>query len=514
MAKKMSISFRKGKGSVRHNNRDFVAENVDKSRIEDNIIYKQESLETAYEKCFGKAVDEYDEKQKRKDRKIGGFKGYMEQVKHSKNGEKLFYENVVQIGNMDDAKVGTSGGKIAKNILDKYMKEFEKNNPNLYVFNAVLHLDEATPHLHIDYIPLGHNYKQGLPVRNALDRALKEQGVAGKNNKFENSTIAWENAEKKRIEGLMKEHGIEKKPETGLHRKNMSVEEYKLATEKIKREVEKLPKQIETAPTLLDPKRVTVAKKDLEKLEQRAKLSITAERSIENVTSQMRRQQARLKEKEEKLDRTYDVVAEELAKATQIRSEAVRLYQEQEKLNNDYDELIEKYNGLAEAYNEKIKTVETLCRENDNLKAEISDLRQSIAKKVEEAVKTVESGLKMKIEALQKKMDSIAKGHFNLMCCIRVCVNMLKKESPVRDILESGLAMSRDYMESDGYEQFKEPKEELHQHTRDYIETPLKYKNGGIYTENGDKFVESCPNRSTAEKRFSVIKPKTQDREQ
>ena len=90
---------------------------------------------------------------------IQGVKGYIEHIKNSKNKEKLFYENVVQVGNMYDSKVGTKQGDICVQILDKYMREFEQRNPNLYVFNAVLHLDEQTPHLHIDYIPLAHNYK-------------------------------------------------------------------------------------------------------------------------------------------------------------------------------------------------------------------------------------------------------------------------------------------------------------------------------------------------------------------
>ena len=188
-----SISVCKGKGSIAHNNREFIAENVISEKTEDNIIYKQENLEQAYKKCFEKAINNYNLSQKRKDRLIQGVKGYIEHIKNSKNKEKLFYENIVQVGNMYDSKVGTKQGDVCIQILDKYMREFEHRNPNLYVFNAVLHLDEQTPHLHIDYIPLAHNYKQGLKTRNSLDRAFKEQGIEGKSNKYENSTLfAWQ----------------------------------------------------------------------------------------------------------------------------------------------------------------------------------------------------------------------------------------------------------------------------------------------------------------------------------
>ncbi len=68
--------------------------------------------------------------------------GYMEQIKNSKNGEKLFYENIVQVGNMFDSHIDSSQGQVCKKVLNDYMHNFEKRNPNLYVFNAVLHLDE------------------------------------------------------------------------------------------------------------------------------------------------------------------------------------------------------------------------------------------------------------------------------------------------------------------------------------------------------------------------------------
>ena len=92
-----TISFVKGKGRLRHNNRDFFADNVDVERISLNRIYKKESLEEAYEYCFGDALREYNEKQTRSDRKKGN---YINEIKNSGNNEKVFYENVVQIGTM------------------------------------------------------------------------------------------------------------------------------------------------------------------------------------------------------------------------------------------------------------------------------------------------------------------------------------------------------------------------------------------------------------------------------
>ena len=94
-----TISFVKGKGSIAHNNREFVAANVDRERTELNVIYVSQPIREAYDECFGEAVREYNEKQTRNDRKKDD---YMSDIKNSGNGEKLFYENVIQIGKMSD----------------------------------------------------------------------------------------------------------------------------------------------------------------------------------------------------------------------------------------------------------------------------------------------------------------------------------------------------------------------------------------------------------------------------
>ena len=57
-------------------------------------------------------------------------------------------------------------------------KTFQERNPNLYLFNCVMHLDEATPHLHIDYIPVANGYKTGMKTRNSLTKALQQMGFA------------------------------------------------------------------------------------------------------------------------------------------------------------------------------------------------------------------------------------------------------------------------------------------------------------------------------------------------
>lgn len=268
-----SISVCQGAGYVRHNNRDIFAPNVDPSLTKDNVTYKRQTLEDAYEECFGDAIREYDANQKRKDRKIGSAINYIDKIKNSKNGEKPFYEIIVQIGNHHDIETGTLSREECKQILTEYMKTFEARNPNIHVFNAVLHMDEpaGTPHIHIDYIPVARQYQRGLQVRNSLDKALKQQGVTPMNNtRYSNATLAWEDSEKACIESVMRHHDMTRKPDTGLHRKHLSKEMYLAYLQDMDNRIqanvleeESLP-EIEVRPNRLNKEEVIVKRKDLD----------------------------------------------------------------------------------------------------------------------------------------------------------------------------------------------------------------------------------------------------------
>ena len=224
-----TVSFVKGKGSLRHNNREFIANNVDPARIEWNVTYVKMPLEDAYEQCFGDAVREYNVGQKRKDRRKDN---YLEEIRHSGNGEKVFYENVVQIGTMKDTPVIDQDGNLTEDaiqaihVLNQYAETFQERNPNLFLFNAVLHLDEATPHLHLDYIPVAHGYKKGLKTRNSLTKALQEMGFEKGKSRKDNETIDWQSRERAYLGELCAEQGIEVTV-LGVDRDNYSLPEYK-----------------------------------------------------------------------------------------------------------------------------------------------------------------------------------------------------------------------------------------------------------------------------------------------
>lgn len=234
-----TISGMMGKGSLTHNRRAFTAENVDAERTKNNIEYCNESLKQVYHTLFDEAVSRYNAKQTRKDRMI---ENYYDKIRTGKQ-EKLFYEAVFQIGNKDDMNVRGEHGELAKQILDEFMQDFQKRNPNLYVFSAHLHLDEETPHLHIDFVPYTTGSKRGLDTRVSLKQALKMQGFEG-SNRQETEWNLWIESEKQQLSSVMEQHGIQWL-KLGTHRKHLSVLNFE--KQERQKEVLQLDKQIEEA---------------------------------------------------------------------------------------------------------------------------------------------------------------------------------------------------------------------------------------------------------------------------
>ena len=215
-----TISAMIGKGSVNHNTRAFTAKNVDKNRSADNVEFCQEDIKQVYHKLFDEALERYNAKQKRKDRMIDN---YYEKIRRGKQ-EKLFHEVIFQIGNKDDMNAKSEDGLLAKRILTEFMDEFQARNPNLYVFSAHLHMDEETPHLHIDFVPYITGSKRGLDTRVSLKSALAAEGFAG-GTRGATELNQWIASEKQELATVMERYGVEwlKK---GTHEKHLSVLEF------------------------------------------------------------------------------------------------------------------------------------------------------------------------------------------------------------------------------------------------------------------------------------------------
>lgn len=199
-----TISAMVGKGSVNHNSRKFKAENVDADRSRLNIDYCNESIKKVYHELFDEALERYNAKQTRADRRI---ENYYEKIRSSKQ-EKPFHELILQIGDKENMGAESENGQLARQVLDAYYREFQARNPNLYVFSAHLHMDEATPHLHIDFVPFTTGSKRGLDTRVSLKQALAAQGFKG-GSRSETEWNQWVQSEKKQLAAVMERYGIE-----------------------------------------------------------------------------------------------------------------------------------------------------------------------------------------------------------------------------------------------------------------------------------------------------------------
>lgn len=206
-----------GKGSLTHNSRAFKAKNVKEDYTQYNIEYCNENIKAVYHELFDKALERYNEKQTRNDRKIID---YYEKIRTSKQ-EKLFHEVIFQIGNKDDMNAQSENGELAKKILDEFMKNFQQRNPNLKVFSAHLHMDEETPHLHIDFVPFVSESKRGLDTRVSMKQALASMGFKG-GTKQETEWSQWITSEKQELAKAMERHGVIWK-QKGTQRKHLSV---------------------------------------------------------------------------------------------------------------------------------------------------------------------------------------------------------------------------------------------------------------------------------------------------
>ena len=249
---KRTISAMVGKGSVTHNSRTFTAENVDSERTHLNIDYCNEPIKKVYHEMFDEALKQYNDKQKRKDRKIPDYYKHIESGKQ----EKLFHEIIFQIGNKDDMSATGDHAELARTVLDEYYRGFQERNPYLRVFSAHLHMDEATPHIHIDFVPFTTGSKRGLETRVSLKQAMLNMGFKGE-GRSDNELNRWILSEKKVLAQIMERYGIEWE-QKGTHEQHLSVLDYK--KQERAKEVAELDREIEEKQLEVKGLKATVEK--------------------------------------------------------------------------------------------------------------------------------------------------------------------------------------------------------------------------------------------------------------
>ena len=367
---KRTISGMIGAGSLAHNRRDFVAENVDPKKTQYNICYRNENLQEVYKELFDEAVERYNVG-KRNDRKITN---YYEKIRLGKQ-EKLFHEVIFQIGNCGDMAVGTEEGELAVKILDEFLKDFEKRNPTLRLFNCYLHLDESTPHLHVDFVPYVSGWTgKGMDTKVSLKQALKSLGFPG-GSKRDTELNQWINHEKEVLAEVAKKYGIEWE-QKGTHEEHLDV--YNFKKKERKKEVQALEQEKEylTAENESLAFKISEVKADIEKLEdeklQFKKDKDAAEKRVKKAETELKK----LEDRREFLQPVMDNVSKEIKEYGMIKTflpEATTLERavtyRDKKIKPLFIEMKNKIGAMA-------AQVKELTRERDNWKSKFQKKKQ------------------------------------------------------------------------------------------------------------------------------------------
>ena len=381
------VSMPQGKGSQLHNRREYekigrpIPDNIDVSKSSENITLVDKDIRQAYGEIFGEALEKYNSKQKRADRKI---ESYYDHIHKSKNGEKLFYEDVVQWGKKEDFQNPQTRER-AKEALVKYVEGFEERNPNLKLIGAYIHMDEASPHLHLDYVPVAHGYSRGLETRNSLDKAMKQMGFQPENeSRKNNATKLWKESERAVFGEICRGLGLEVEPERKSDRKSLTVEEYKDARDEMLGDIEQEKKAIVaeveplrelktgideiagTGKTVL-PGVVAIKKKDLEAVKEQAKAYTANRDEIET----LRERSAAVSQREQRADQREQQLNKREAGLEDMQNQIIERYNRQLRLN----QLLEKAERDGKA---KDKQIADLQAENTSLRGQIRSLTAQI----------------------------------------------------------------------------------------------------------------------------------------
>lgn len=315
---KRTISFMTGKGSVNHNSRKFHAKNTDPERSCLNVEYCNENVKDVYHELFDEALAWYNEKQTRSDRRIDD---YYEKIRSGKQ-EKPFHEIILQIGDKDNMGAKTENGQLAAKVLDKYMRDFQRRNPTLRVFSAYLHMDEATPHLHIDFVPYTTGSKRGLDTRVSLKQALSALGFKG-GTRRETELNQWVAYEKEQLAAVMLEHGIEWEKK-GTHEKHLSVLDFE--------KKERAKEVAELEQSISDGK------------ERLSDIQIQHRKAVQE-TEQIRQKGEAIRQEVSELSKTSDLLKEQATTLAEdkkkLLSDNVKLEKQQKKLQQDIEKMVQ-----------------------------------------------------------------------------------------------------------------------------------------------------------------------------
>lgn len=216
-----TISYHTGgdKAHQRHNRRDerTVSKEAHIRQNGDFEVWIDENLQDAYKRLFQPAVEDYNKKQRRSDRRK---ENYYQEIK--KAGKKhLVYETILTVGNTQNLP----DSERVKAVFKDYVAEFRRQNPNMEIIGAYYHGDEqGAPHLHLDWIPVQYHCSRGMRVQTSLKGALGEMGIYYKDGVL--AVTQWENQEREQFRSLCEAYGLEITQEKQAVREHQDKEFY------------------------------------------------------------------------------------------------------------------------------------------------------------------------------------------------------------------------------------------------------------------------------------------------
>lgn len=366
-----TVSIAKGRGYLNHNDRsiDRVSEKSwDPELSRKNVICRNIPIEDAYEQLFGKALNEYNQRQIDVNHPERQIKNYYEHISRSKQ-EKPFYEFVVAFGNMNDKD--TDIYPVLQRCLDEYITNFDERNPNFKVFQKIVHLDEkGIDHAHLDFIPVSTHNKRGLSVKNSFRGALKEMGYTGKT-----AFLDWRQSEEKYMADILERHGLEFERGSGRD-EHLNVRQYQAEAREINRLAQQKLKNMEL-PSIPEPEikinpitkseSVKLSKTEFDQIKQVIEHQQTQITSLEAQKSDL---SAKLENVELKLDtaRKKPYMRENETLTQNLKEES----DFSEKLTKKYEKLSNECVELSKSCNKLKKEVSNLHQENNDLKKENS----------------------------------------------------------------------------------------------------------------------------------------------
>ena len=342
--------------------------------------------------------------------------------------------------------VGTDEGDLAVKVLNGYVKDFQKRNPTLRVFSCYLHQDEATPHLHIDFIPYVTGWKgKGMDTRVSLKQALKSLGFQG-GNKHDTELNQWINHEKEVLAEIAKQYGIEWE-QKGTHEEHLDV--YNFKKKERKKEVQKLEQEKESLTVENEELTAQIAESrvDIQALKDDKEQAIKAKQEAEQKAGNAEKELKSLEERREQLQPIMDNVSKEikeygtvktllpeagtLERAVTYRDKKIKplfiqlknkvaamvaqvkeLTKEVENWKGKYQKLKQKYNAIQSELNDMRKNNQELSEEKIILQG-VSDRYDRVVRVL--GIETVDAAVQQDIQnekALEEKrwMEQMPKG--------------------------------------------------------------------------------------------------------